>query len=648
MWTSDRRSDNHPLTPRPKSVYADRRGGTPLRRGYDSSFDPSRSPYDDIQESRGPENHRDDRPNEATTPGASFHQPSTTFPITRPHVSRNGSFKGSTDNGITESPARSPASATSSMRSDPRLQKDDAVIQPKRCPIGESSDPKVTDPRLRMVKKLSGPGTRALSTTLTEEKETGPPAAPTTSLDSSSEEMLGSNASPMVSASRDVSLEGADQSVTNTVVDTLLQFMEPAVTAGIHQHEIERLEEQLKKAKDDRDKASKQPKLPPMMIEAHRDTYELAAEKYTNASKELAGAQAKRTLLATDFFMSLVAAIRDTSAQQIQKSKSEDASDQVLWRQNVTAAIEFFEKQLESIQASNNASDAITLLESNQKSLQQIIQDAQPRFEKSIDYLNRKSKDQQAEIAMLRAENMTLKTEMTEVRQQMQKLDETFTHRLEQVLPRSEFDAHKAYVTSFQSSRESATAEQAKMKDEVQALSARIVGLRQTFENELGQHVLKPGYHASRQDSNQILPSSQVQPRDSRGGQLSDVQSQLNSIKSDMQSFSSRISDLSSAEQTGRDAMHLCKDVQSQLQALQTDLGAVQQLKKWASNLPPSTSSSTPGVPQMTSKRLKRRSWMLRGRLLRCRAKWKCFGGQFLCLTLLGAARDLMRRSHLQ
>ena len=614
VWRPDPYRDDRVSYRRPGDVYTDRRNDGPSRRDYGERSGPSgpNRSYDDYTDQRDRQAHRDNISLEQRRRRASMNEANISSGIP-PQVNRNPSFDGVARNTYTESPLRSPVSAVSSIQSS-NLTND---ARPSKGLQVDPSIPKadevVTDPRLSKPRSRSVPAA-ALNKDASRE-EVATPVSPNMNMDGSSDipKVAGYNRSP---TSPDVVMadgQSTDSNVEKSLVDSLLRFIEPAVASGIQQQRLNIVKSEFKTAREETDQAAKQPKLPPVILEGHKLKRDQAAKNYKVVSEDLQDIHATRSSSASGLVKQIAALVSHISLQHCQETQSKQASKVDSMQQEVTERLDSFKTELTTLCESNRNTEEIEAIKKNQIELETLIKRAQPQFEKNIDFLmdkhkvqqsdfsklrseivslRDKQKDQESEISKLRtenaslhnrqdeqpsdssklwAENDSLRSEMTAIRKEMRDQRETFTNQLQQHVLKSEFSDYKAISRSHRTHDEEVSVQRASIDAEVKALGAQIVNVKQMLEHKLSQHVLKADFDSFKAES-EMLSTGIVSHQGINANTSYDdanLQIELHKLKEDIEAINNKATGFAAARQSAVEAMTKLERCQQQLDQIQ-------------------------------------------------------------------------------
>ena len=601
----------------PEDVYTYRRNDGSSRRDYGerSGLSGSNRSYDDYNDRRNQQAHRDNDFPEQRRRRASMTDPSTSAGL-RPQVNRNPSFEGVARNTYTESPLRSPVSAVSSIQSSTRTNDARVATGLKADSDTSKASGVVTDPRLKKRRSLSIPAP-AFTTSTSDEMATTP-VSPNMNVDGGNDlpHAGGSEKSPTSPDEVMTDATTTDGNSDTRLVEALVRFIEPAVASGIQQQRLNTIKHELKKAKEEKDKVAKQPKLPPVVLEGHKVKHDQAAKSYKVVSKDLQDAYATRSSSATELVNQIAALISHTSLQHYQETQSKQANETDSWRKDLIERIEVLGKELTMLRATDDNVERIKAMEQKQSELESLIKKAQPQFEKNIDFLMDKHKvqqndfsklrnestslrdrqnnqesdfsklrddnaslhkmqdQQQSDISKLLSENNSLRSETRMLRKEMQDMRESSKIQLKKYVSFGEFDGFKAMFEANRPQNQEVPVLRSNIDAEMKALGAQIVDVKQTLEHKLTQHVLKSEFNSFKAESNTPSTTSVSRQQENDANMSyedANVQVGLSRLKEGVDLIGNKATGFAAARQSAFEAMKGLEQLQQRLDYLQKD-----------------------------------------------------------------------------
>ena len=612
-WPEDRTSYR-----RPDDVYTDRRNDGSYRSDYDGRSRPSGSyrSSDDYNVSSNQQAIRDTISPEKTRRRASMVEPNAA-PAIRPQIVRHISSEDPGRNTYTESPVRSPISATSSVVSNVRASnaKTSAILKA----ANDSDEPSevVTDPRLRMLRSVSVPDPLMMAAANTESITT--PITPTMNLDGGSDTPETARPSHSSVSPDEPMIDAAltENGIGSGLIEALLQFIAPAVASGIQERQLAALNHDYNKTKEEKDKAAKQPRLPTVVLEGHKLNHALAAKSYKAMAKGLQDAQVTRSSSASELVKQIGALVSRTSTQHHRETQLALAKGFEVWRNQMTQRVEACQTELADLRVSSFDTERVEAMMEKQSELESLMKKAQPRFEKNIDFLmdkhnvqqgdfaklreeisflKDKQKDQEIDVSKLRGENASLKnrqdqqgsdfsklwvenkslkSEMRILRKEMRDQQETLMLRLKQHVLRSDFDEYKAISNSDRRHKEEMALQPNNIDAEMKVLGAQIVDVKETIDHKLTQHVLKTDFNSFKAES-RVPSTTTVTRRQDDNATTSyekpTIDDGLKKISEELNLVSKKASGFALAKRLAMEAMKRSEQLQQQLDQFQNDL----------------------------------------------------------------------------
>ena len=515
-----------------------------------------------------------------------MHEPNASSDA-RPHFSRNTSYHGLARNTYRISPLRSPVSAVSSLQSGGRINEGKTPTVNGALYSPEPGE--VIDPRLKILRSVSVPDPRLAM--MNKEQRNIHPASPNMNMDGSPDEPEASR-SDLPSALPDVVMADAapsDEKPETALIQALLRFIAPAVSSGIHQQRLNQRNEEVKEAKDEREKSKKQTKLPPVIMEERKLKHDQAVKGYKAVSKDLHDVQAIRDSTATELVKQIAALVSTTSTHHHEAMFAKETEETRNWQTQVTARVESFNNELASLRTSNLSSEKLEALEMKQIELELLIKKAQPQFEQNIDFLK-------VDLSRLRTDNSSLRADVRTLKDELRDLKEITKDQFKQHVLISEFDAYKTVSASNETSKEEASVQQSKNEAEMKSLCAKLVSLEQTMENKLSLHVLQSEFDQFKTESSRLPVPTTPNTQGTTDDMLTDdaeARGELQSVHGEIEVINGKINGFAAMGQSALEAINRSEQLQQQIDQHHKDLTDLKSKMSTVAN-------STLGPPQST------------------------------------------------